>query len=166
MRPFLLLPALCLASISLSAPQAAAAALERAPAATPSAKATASSAQATALAQASAPAANDLQASQKNIVRVSVTSQSYDFSRPWSKRAPATRRAIGAVLPGGRVLVTAECVANANYIELENPDGNHKEPATIECVDYEANLALLKPDSAAFLATLKVISGQISCSIG
>lgn len=151
MRPFLLLPALCLASISLSAPQAAAAALERAPAAAPSAKATASSAQATALAQASAPAANDLQASQKNIVRVSVTSQSYDFSRPWSKRAPATRRAIGAVLPGGRVLVTAECVANANYIELENPDGNHKEPATIECVDYEANLALLKPDSAAFL---------------
>jgi S1-C subfamily serine protease len=138
MRPFSFLSALCVASISLSAPHTKAAALERAPAATTSAKAT-------------APAANDLQASQKNIVRVSVTSQSYDFSRPWSKRAPTTRRAIGAVLPGGRVLVTAECVANANYIELESPDGNHKEPASIECVDYEADLALLKPDSPAFL---------------
>jgi len=138
MRPFPFLSALCVASISLSAPHTKAAALERAPVAATSAKATTS-------------AVNDLQASQKNIVRVSVTSQSYDFSRPWSKRAPTTRRAIGAVLPGGRVLVTAECVANANYIELESPDGNHKEPASIECVDYEADLALLKPDSSAFL---------------
>ena len=149
MRPSLLLPALCLASLSLSAALASAAALERATAASASASAAAKST--TSSAQAIAAATDDLRSSQKNIVRVTVTSQSYDFSRPWSKRAPAARRAIGAVLPGGRVLVTAECVANANYIELENPDGNRKEPATIECVDYEANLALLKPDSAAFL---------------
>ena len=147
MRPSLLLPALCLASLSLSAALASAAALERATAASASAAAKST----TSSAQAIAAATDDLRSSQKNIVRVTVTSQSYDFSRPWSKRAPAARRAIGAVLPGGRVLVTAECVANANYIELENPDGNRKEPATIECVDYEANLALLKPDSAAFL---------------
>ena len=153
MRPSFLLPALFLASLPLTSSLAAAAALERAPAtsASASANSAASPGQATALAQAIAGAVQDQQASQKNIVRVSVTSQSYDFSRPWSKRAPAARRAIGAVLHGGRVLVTAECVANANYIELENPDGNRKEPATIECVDYEANLALLKPDSAAFL---------------
>ena len=144
MRPSFLLSALCLAALPLSTSLAAAAALERAPA-------TADSAKSTALALTIAAAVQDPQTSQKNIVRISVTSQSYDFSRPWSKRAPAARRAIGAVLPGGRVLVTAECVANANYIELENPDGNRKEPATIECVDYEANLALLKPDSAAFL---------------
>jgi S1-C subfamily serine protease len=149
MRPLLFLSALCLLALPLSGNRAAAAALDRAPAA--SASATSSAAKATALAQTSTAVTEDPLASQKNIVRVNVTSQSYDFSRPWSKRAPTARRALGAVLPGGRVLVTAECVANANYIELENPDGNRKEPASIECVDYEANLALLKPDSATFL---------------
>ena len=95
MRPSFLLPALCLASLPLSSSLAAAAALERAPAtaASASANSAASPAQATALAQAIAAAVQDQQASQKNIVRVSVTSQSYDFSRPWSKRAPAARRA-------------------------------------------------------------------------
>jgi S1-C subfamily serine protease len=160
MRHNFLLPAFCLASLALSPAPAAAAALEHASNASASAKAAAASPLGTALAQAISAATDDTQSAQKHIVRVNVTSQSYDFSRPWSKRAPAARRAIGAVLPGGRVLVTAECVANANYIELESPDGNSKEPATVECVDYEADLALLKPDSAAFLQGLLGIGFQ------
>lgn len=87
----------------------------------------------------------------QNVVRVTVSAQAYDFSRPWSKRAPSSRRAIGAVLQGGRVLVTAESVANATYIELETPNGEQKQPASVECVDYEADLALLKPESPDFL---------------
>ncbi len=86
-----------------------------------------------------------------NVVRVNITSQAYDFSRPWSKRAPASKRALGAVLQGQRVLVTAESVANATYIELESPDGEQKQPALVESVDYEANLALLRPESSEFL---------------
>ena len=86
-----------------------------------------------------------------NVVRVAVTSQAYDFSRPWSKRAPISKRALGVVLQGQRVLVTAECVANATYVELETPDGESKQAASVEAVDYEANLALLKPDSTEFL---------------
>src|SRR4051812_27229664 len=81
-----------------------------------------------------------------HIVRVNVTNQNWDFSRPWGKRAPYSRRAIGAVLPHGRVLITAELVANATYIELEMPDGSGKTPAQVELVDYECNLALLRGD--------------------
>lgn len=103
----------------------------------------------------SAPSANTSPsshfASAPNVVRVSVTSQAYDFSRPWSKRAPLSKRALGVVLKGHRVLVTAECVANATYVELETPDGESKQAASVEAVDYEANLALLKPDNADFL---------------
>lgn len=88
----------------------------------------------------------------QNIVKVAVTAQAYDFSRPWSKRAPTSRRAIGAVIDGGRVLVTAECVANATYIELESADGEQKQAARVEHVDYESDLALLRPESAPFLA--------------
>ncbi len=86
-----------------------------------------------------------------SIVRVNVTTQGWDFLRPWGKRQPVTRRAIGAVLPGPRVLVAGELVANATYLEFEAADGGRKVPASIEAVDYEANLALLKTDDADFL---------------
>jgi S1-C subfamily serine protease len=162
MRLSLFLPAFLLASVPLSTPFGLAAALEIAPAASASAKASASGASSAAssstgkdvaTAQAIAGVFQEVDAARikNNVVRVNVTAQAYDFSRPWSKRAPSARRGIGAALEGNRVLVTAECVANANYIELESPDGNRKQPATVECVDYEANLALLKPDSANFL---------------
>jgi hypothetical protein len=88
----------------------------------------------------------------QNIVRLNITAQAFDFGRPWSKRAPMSRKALGTVLPGDLILCTAEAIANSTYIELESPDGETKEPATVACVDYEANLALLKPDSKKFLA--------------
>ncbi len=86
-----------------------------------------------------------------SVVRVNVTTQSWDFLRPWGKRQPQTRRAIGALLPGSRVLVAGELVANATYLEFETAEGGRKAPATIEAVDYEANLAILKTDEADFL---------------
>jgi S1-C subfamily serine protease len=90
-----------------------------------------------------------------HVVRVNVTNQPWDFSRPWGKRAPFTRRASGAVLPGNRVLVSAELVANANFLEFEMPDGGNKTPASIEAVDYECNLAVLKCDDDKFLSAFK-----------
>lgn len=96
----------------------------------------------------------------RSIVRVNVTNQSYDLIRPWTKRAPFQRRAVGPVLPGKRVLVTAELVANATYVELEKPDGGDKIPASVEYVDYESNLALIKPDNEAFLDSFEPL--QIS----
>jgi len=89
------------------------------------------------------------------VVRVNVTNQAWDFSRPWGKRAPFTRRAVGAILPGKRVLVSAELVANANYLELESAEGANRTPASIIAVDYECNLALLKGDDDEFLTSFK-----------
>jgi S1-C subfamily serine protease len=90
-----------------------------------------------------------------SVVRVNVTNQPWDFGRPWGKRPPFSRRAIGTVLAGNRVLVTAELVANANYVELETAEGGQKAPASVEFVDYEANLALLHTDDVDFLAALQ-----------
>ncbi|MEP6671901.1 MAG: PDZ domain-containing protein [Chthoniobacter sp.] len=102
-------------------------------------------------------AARDLRAAEvkpdapSSVVRVNVTNQPWDFARPWGKRPPFSRRAIGTILSENRVLVTAELVANANYVELESAEGGQKVPATVEVVDYEANLALLKTEDTAFL---------------
>ena len=90
-----------------------------------------------------------------SVVRVNVTDQPFDFIHPWSKKAPSTHRALGAVLPGNRVLVTAELVADATYAEFEKAESGEKTPATVETVDYEANLAILKPVDENFLKGIK-----------
>lgn len=92
------------------------------------------------------------------IVRVNVTNQPYDFFHPWTKRAPTSRHGLGTVLPGHRVLVTAELVENANYLELEAAESGEKMAATVDVVDYEANLALLKPNEEKFLASIKPLA--------
>src|SRR5206468_726060 len=77
--------------------------------------------------------------------RNNVTGQSYDDFRPWQKKAPFSKRALGAVLSKGRVLVTADLVANQNYVELERAESGEKTAAKVQVIDYEANLALLEP---------------------
>ena len=56
-----------------------------------------------------------------SILRVNITSQGYNFALPWQKQRPNTRRGLGALLEGNRVLVTAELAQDANYIELNRP---------------------------------------------
>ena len=86
-----------------------------------------------------------------SLVRVNVTGQPYDNFRPWQKKAPVSKRALGAVLSKGRVLVTADLVTNQNYVELERAESGEKTAATVEVIDYEANLALLAPSEKNFL---------------
>src|SRR3984893_4206444 len=85
------------------------------------------------------------------LVRVNVTGQPYDYFRPWQKKAPQSKRALGAVLSKGRVLVTADLVANQNYVELERAESGEKSAANVQVIDYEANLALLEPAEHNFL---------------
>jgi hypothetical protein len=88
---------------------------------------------------------------QLSLVRVNVTGQPYDYFRPWQKKAPFSKRGLGAVLPAGRVLVTADLVANQNYVELERAESGEKTAANVDVIDYEANLALLEPTERRFL---------------
>src|SRR2546421_739359 len=85
------------------------------------------------------------------LVRVNVTGQAYDYFRPWQKKAPFSKRALGAVLSKGRVLVTADLVSNQNYVELERAESGEKMAANVEVIDYDANLALLGPTDKKFL---------------
>jgi S1-C subfamily serine protease len=86
-----------------------------------------------------------------SVVRVNATDQAWDFFHPWTKHAPYSRRGLGAVLDHGEVLVTAELVENSNYVELERAESGERVPATVLAVDYEADLALLKPTDDNFL---------------
>jgi len=98
-----------------------------------------------------APANKDVKQKPLSLVRVNVTGQPYDYFRPWQKKAPVSKRALGAVLSKGRVLVTADLVSNQNYVELERAESGEKTAANVQVSDYEANLALLEPSEKSFL---------------
>jgi S1-C subfamily serine protease len=100
---------------------------------------------------ASPPPNKDVKQKPLSLVRVNVTGQPYDYFRPWQKKAPVSKRALGAVLSKGRVLVTADLVTNQNYVELERAESGEKTAADVEVIDYEANLALLTPSEKNFL---------------
>ncbi len=100
------------------------------------------------------------------VVRVNGTTQAFDFARPWSKKPAVTRRALGVVLPGNKVLVTAELVANKSYIELEKGASGEKVAARLLAVDYEANLALLAAEEPKFLESLSSLTTANSVKTG
>src|SRR3954453_11618074 len=100
------------------------------------------------------------------LVRVNVTGQGYDYFRPWQKKAPFSKRALGAVLPKGRVLVTADLVTNQNYVELERAESGEKTAANVTVVDYEANLALLEPVDKKFLDGLEALDLALDTAVG
>jgi len=104
----------------------------------------------------------------KSILRVNVTSQAYNARLPWQKSEPGTMRGLGALLHGTRVLVTAELVANATYIELEQPLSGRKLTAAVDVVDYECNLAIIRPAGATdgFFDGLVPLEVSDTASIG
>ena len=103
---------------------------------------------------------------QLSLVRVNVTGQSYDYFRPWQKKAPFSKRALGAVLSKGRVLVTADLVTNQNYVELERAESGEKMAANVEVIDYEANLALLVPAEKTFLDGITPLDIALDTVVG
>lgn len=101
-----------------------------------------------------------------SVVRVNSTNQAYDFFRPWSKAAPFSRRGLGVLINGGNILVTAELVANSDYIELERADGGEKTTATIQEIDYEANLATLRSTNTKFLEGMQPLQTTVDVRTG
>src|SRR5947209_9234066 len=101
-----------------------------------------------------------------SLVRVNVTGQGYDYVRPWQKKAPFSKRALGAVLPHGRILVTADLVANQNYVELERAESGDKTAANVLVADYESNLALLEPADKKFLDGLTPLQLALDTVVG
>ena len=79
-----------------------------------------------------------------SVLRVHATVQYPDVRRPWIKKAPYNREGLGTVLEGGRILVTADMAAHTTCIDLETPDKKVRSSASVEAVDEECNLAILR----------------------
>lgn len=113
-----------------------------------------------------APTDGNLRAGNDSVLRVNSTNQAYDFFRPWTKKSPFSRRGLGALIEGGYILVTAELVGNSNYVELEKATTAEKSGAIVERVDYECNLALLRPADQKFLEGMKPLAIDEGAQVG
>lgn len=103
---------------------------------------------------------------QPPVVRVNVAAQSPNFVQPWRKNPRTIRQGLGVVLMDGRILVTAELVADHIDVELEKPDTAIKAAAQVEVVDYDANLALLAAPAAEFLQKIPGARLDDTVSVG
>lgn len=90
-----------------------------------------------------------------SVLRVRVTRQGYDFIRPWQKEPPEQVGGIGVVLAPDRILVPGGLLADATLVEVERIGDGSRCEATVESVDYAANLGLIRPKDGTFAQALK-----------
>ena len=113
------------------------------------------------LAVRTAPAENDTsepESTAQSLLRVNSTNQVYGLFQPWIKKPPFSRRGIGVLINGNRILVTAELVANSTFIEIEKPASARKSSASVERIDYDCNLAVLRPSDPDFLEGMQPLA--------
>jgi hypothetical protein len=94
----------------------------------------------------------------KSVIQINATRQGYYFHRPWQQKPTATGSSIGVIIKGPKVLSTASFLANHRYIELEKIGSGEKRRAIPEVIDYESNLAILKPVDDEYLADMHPLS--------
>ncbi|MCE9518889.1 MAG: PDZ domain-containing protein [Verrucomicrobia bacterium] len=102
------------------------------------------------------------------LLKVNVTQQAWNQRIPWQKTSPSSRRGLGVLLDKNQILVTAQLIADAIYIELEQAESGRKLPAKVKAVDYDANLALLEPTETPgeFFTGLKPMTIDENAKIG
>lgn len=91
------------------------------------------------------------------VVSLSITYQTYDQIKPWSKKKPAIRSANSVVVEGSLLLTTAQMVADATLIQAKKNGEPGKVPARVVHVDREINLALISVDKKGFFDDLKPV---------
>jgi len=103
---------------------------------------------------------------QDAVLRVTATIQYPDLHRPWLKKPPANRQGLATVIEGGRLLVTADMVDQATFIQLEKPEDGPKVTAQVEAIDPECNLAVLRPESDEIIKGTHPLTLDLSLRAG
>ena len=80
------------------------------------------------------------------LVRLHVTSQSYERTEPWKLGSEYTRTYRGVVIEPGVILCKASAVANQRMIEVSIANSARRYPATLRHVDKRIGLALVEFD--------------------
>lgn len=80
----------------------------------------------------------------KGLVKLSVTSQSYDITSPWKKSRVRNMTGRGVVIQPGVILTLATNVRDALMIEVQVANSARRFPAKLKHADARMNLALVE----------------------
>ena len=80
----------------------------------------------------------------KALVKLNITSQSYDYTSPWKKSRVRNFTGRGFVVSPGVILTLASNVQNALMIEVQVANSARRYPAKLKHADLRMNLALVE----------------------
>jgi S1-C subfamily serine protease len=91
----------------------------------------------------------------KTVFKITATLRSPDFLQPWNRLNPKEISGTGFVIEGERLLTNAHVVRHTSEIYVQAEGSSDRTPATIEFIDHELDLALLKLDDASILSNIQ-----------
>jgi len=97
---------------------------------------------------------NATSAWEKSVVKIEVARKAYDYYQPWNRRNERSAK-IGLVVGEHQILATAQDLADRTLVRVQKGGRGKWTNATVEWVDYHANLALLTTDDANFWSDLR-----------
>ncbi|MCP4137707.1 MAG: serine protease [bacterium] len=93
-----------------------------------------------------------------HVVRISITSQHYDYYSPWKKGAIRKNTISGTILKNNMILIKAWPLTDHLLIEALKYGSTRRYPARVIVKDYNSGLALLTVEDKSFFEGLKPVS--------
>ena len=87
------------------------------------------------------------------VVKLEVITQTPDFIHPW-KSDRGGGDGSGVVIGPGRILTCAHCVADSTHIRIRKQEEDSIYQGTVEFIDNDCDLALVRVEDAAFMADI------------
>jgi len=91
---------------------------------------------------------------EKSVVKVEVSRNIYDYYQPWNRRNDRSAK-IGLVVGERQILTTSQNLSDRTLVRLQKGGRGKWTNASVDWIDYHANLALLTTDDAAFWTGLQ-----------
>jgi hypothetical protein len=100
-----------------------------------------------------------------SVVTIEVSRNQYDYTQPWTRRTRRLRKT-GIVLGDRRLLTTADQVFDQTLVRVQKEGRGPWWPASVDWVDYHANLAIVSCSNTQFWAGLKPVKFGASVPSG
>jgi hypothetical protein len=91
---------------------------------------------------------------EKSVVKVEVSRNIYDYYQPWNRRNDRSAK-IGLVVGERQILTTSQNLSDRTLVRLQKGGRGKWTNASVDWIDYHANLALLTTDDAGFWTGLQ-----------
>ena len=95
---------------------------------------------------------------ERSVVGLSVTFQTWNADRPWSKKKPGHRDAAAVLVGDGQLLTTAQIVADATFMQISTFGRAQASEVRVAYIDRDINLALLTVDDPSVLSGLQPVT--------